>query len=127
VDDAGRTGYQDAWLFRDRTWTRLPSQFEVDVRDDQGLAYHRAAGVTVMLEGVSGARGLLALRPGGWQQVEVTPLHPRHQCSPLAWNDELAGLVFHGGEVGHGGPQFDTTWVLRLVTAPQQDLGYFQH
>lgn len=124
-DDAGRKGYQDVWLFRDLTWTRLPRTFEVDVRDDHGLAYHQAAKVLVMLEGIGGARGVLVRQDRGWQKVEVSPLHPRHQCSPLVWDEQLNGLVYHGGEVRHGGPQFDTTWVLRLVASPELNPGSF--
>lgn len=115
-DDAGRKGYRDAWLFRDRTWTRLPSSLEVDVRDDHGLAYHQVAKALVMLEGLGGARGVLVRRDNDWQPVTVMPLHPRHQCSPLVWDEQLLGLVYYGGEVSHGGLQFDTTWVLRLAT-----------
>jgi len=45
----------------------------------------------------------------------VTPDQPRLQCSPLAWNAELGGLVMHGGETGQGGYQSDVTCVLRIV------------
>ena len=67
-----------------------------------------------MLEGVAVVRGILVRGPTGWRAVEASPLHPRHQCSPLVWADELDGLLMHGGEVGHGGPQFDQTLLLRL-------------
>jgi hypothetical protein len=115
VDDAGHHMYGDTWLFRDRAWTRLPDGFTTEPRDDHGLAYHRAARQLVMLEGINGARGLLARSPDGWQQVSATPLHSRHQCSPLVWDERLNGLVLHGGETHHRGSQFDTTSVLRLV------------
>jgi hypothetical protein len=46
------------------------------------------------------------------------PLHPRHQCAPLAWDDGLDGLVLHGGETGHAGHQYDSTLVLRLAPDP---------
>jgi hypothetical protein len=114
VDDRGEEGFGSTWLFRDGTWEQLPGVRGTDVRDDHGLGYHRAAGVLVMLEGVNGARGLLALGPDGWHPVEATPLHPRHQCAPLAWDDRLDGLVFHGGERHFQGPQLDATWALRL-------------
>jgi hypothetical protein len=39
---------------------RLPLGFDTDVRDDHGLAYHRAAKALVMLDGRRGARGVLA-------------------------------------------------------------------
>ncbi len=116
VDDAGQKGYGNAWLFREGTWTRLPEGFATDVRDDHGLGFHHKAGTLVMLEGVGGARGLLTLSADGWQPAEVSPLHPRHQCSPLVWDDALDGLVRHGGEAHHRGPQFDATCVLRLQT-----------
>jgi hypothetical protein len=51
----------------------------------------------------------------GWRKAEAAPLPPRHQCSPLAWDDSLNGLVLFGGEVRHGGPQYNTTRVLRLL------------
>ncbi len=76
------------------------------------MAYHRDAHSLVMLEGVAGARGVLALSPSGWRPAVTEPLHPRHRCSPLTWDDGLAGLVLHGGEARHGGPQFDRTLVL---------------
>jgi hypothetical protein len=115
VDDRGRENFGDAWLFRDGAWTELPDPFWTDSRDDHGLAYHRAAQRLIMLEGVAGARGVLGLQRDGWCPVEVSPLHPRHQCSPLVWDDGLDGLVLHGGEARHGGPQFGTTLVLRLA------------
>ena len=71
----------------------------------------------VMLEGVAGQRGILVGDAKGWQVVEANPLHPRHQCSPLAWDDELGGLLLHGGEVHHEGPQFDKTLLLRMPAA----------
>ena len=55
--------------------------------------------------------------PDGWQAVEAKPLHPRHQCSPLAWNADLGGLLLHGGEAHHEGPQFDATLLLRMPSA----------
>jgi hypothetical protein len=116
-DDHGRRGFRDTWLFRDETWERMASGFDTDVRDDHGLAYHRAARRLVMLEGVGGARGVLVREASGWRPADATPLHPRHQCSPLAWDEGLHGLMFHGGEVRHGGPQFDTTWLLQLSAA----------
>ena len=119
-DDAGRIQYGDTWLFRNDAWTQLPTDFDTDNRDDHGLAYHRAAKKLIMLEGVGGARGVLARDDVGWQPVDAIPLHPRHQCSPLAWDDTLGGLLFHGGEVRHGGPQFDATWILRLIDSPTQ-------
>jgi hypothetical protein len=116
-DDQGRRGFQDTWLFRDETWERMPDSFDTDRRDDHGLAYHRAARRLVMLEGSHGARGVLVREADGWRSVDAVPLHPRHQCSPLAWDERLNGLVFHGGEAHHRGPQFDTTWVLQLAAA----------
>jgi hypothetical protein len=115
-DDRGRRTFGDAWLFRDQVWTRLGAGFETNPRDDHGLAYHRGAQRLVMLEGLAGTRGILVREASGWRTVEASPLHPRHQCSPLAWDEGLGGLVMHGGEVSHGGPQFDTTLVLQLST-----------
>jgi hypothetical protein len=123
VDDLGRKKFGDTWLFRGDAWEGLPDEFETDARDDHGLAYHRAAGALVMLEGVSGARGILQLSSTGWEPVYAAPLHPRHQCSPLAWDDGLNGLVLHGGEAHHGGAQFDTTWVLRVSRQPRRASG----
>jgi hypothetical protein len=113
-DDLGRYSFGDTWLFRERTWTRLPSAFDTDVRDDHSLAYHRVAKLLLLLDDVRGERGVLARTGEGWHPVEARPLHPRHQCSPLVWDDSLGGLVLHGGEEYHMGAQFDATRVLRL-------------
>jgi hypothetical protein len=115
VDDRGRKGFGDCWLFRDRIWSRMPSGFTTDVRDDQGMAYHRSAKRLVMLEGVHAARAVLVRDAEGWKKRETIPLHPRLQCSPLVWDEALDGLVMHGGEAGQGGRQFDTTWLLKRV------------
>ncbi len=120
-DDHGRRTFGDAWLFRQGAWAPLGPAFDTDPRDDHGLAYHRSAGRLVMLEGVAGTRGVLVREAGGWRHAETTPLHPRHQCAPLAWDEGLGGLVLHGGEARHGGPQFRATLVLRRATrAPAQ-------
>jgi hypothetical protein len=116
-DDRGRRTFGDAWLFRDGIWKRLGTSFETDPRDDHGLGYHRRAERLVMLEGVAGARGVLVREATGWRAVEASPLHPRHQCSPLAWDDQLGGLLLHGGEARHGGPQSDLTLLLRMPAA----------
>jgi hypothetical protein len=113
VDDHGRQKFGDAWLFRDRSWSPLPG-FDTEGRDDHGMAYHRAARALVMLDDFVGTRGLLVRSPSGWRPAAVEPLHPRHQCAPLAWDDALGGLVLHGGEARHGGPQLDATLALRL-------------
>jgi hypothetical protein len=113
-DDIGRHSYGDAWLFRDDKWTRLDNTFDTEPRDDHGLAYHQATKKLVMLEGIRAKRGLLVRDPNGWRTVEVNPLHPRHQCSPLVWDESLGGLLIHGGEARHKGPQFDTTLLLHL-------------
>ena len=76
------------------------------------MAYHKSAKRLVMLEGVHAARGILVRDSDGWHARETVPLHPRHQCSPLVWVEDQNGLVMHGGEVRHGGPQFDETRVL---------------
>lgn len=113
-DESGNRSFGDAWLLRGNTWERLGAGFETEPRDDHGLGYHRSAGRLVMLEGIAGARGLLVRDKSGWRAVEANPLHPRHQCSPLAWNADLGGLLLHGGESHHAGPQFDTTMLLRM-------------
>jgi hypothetical protein len=116
-DEAGRRSFGDTWLFQDRTWKRLGKTFDTDPRDDHGFGYHRGAKRLVMLEGVAGARGILVRETTGWRAVEAHPLHPRHQCSPLAWDAELGGLLLHGGESHHEGPQFDATLLLRMPSA----------
>lgn len=84
------------------------------------MAFHYAAGRMVMLDGLlrdsNGAirREVLVMTKVGWKTIDVDPLHPRHQCSPLAYDSVLGGLVMHGGEARHGGPQFDETLLLRL-------------
>jgi hypothetical protein len=112
-DDHGHRTFGDTWLFRENAWTPLGPEFDTDPRDDHGLAYHRGARRLVMLEGVAGARGILFREASGWRRAEIGLLHPRHQCSPLVWDEGLGGLVLHGGEVCHGGPQFDATLVLK--------------
>lgn len=113
-DDRGQRYFGDAWLFREGAWEPLGSRFDTDGRDDHGMAFHQTARRLVMLEGVAGERGALVREADGWQGVEVQPLHPRYQCSPLVWDQELGGLVMHGGESYHAGPQLDCTLVLRL-------------
>jgi hypothetical protein len=116
-DEAGRRSFGDAWLFRDNTWRPMGGSFGTDPRDDHGLGYHRGAKRTVMLEGMAGRRGVLVRGANGWQTVAASPLHPRHQCSPLAWDADLGGLLLHGGEARHEGPQFDATLLLRMPSA----------
>jgi hypothetical protein len=116
-DEAGRRSFGDAWLFQDNAWRRMAPSFDTDPRDDHGFGYHRDAKRMVMLEGVAGKRGILVRDAKGWQTVEANPLHPRHQCSPLAWAADLGGLLLHGGEAHHQGPQFDTTLLLRMPSA----------
>jgi Galactose oxidase, central domain len=113
-DEAGRRSFGDAWLFRDNTWKQMATNFDTDPRDDHGFGYHQNAKRMVMLEGVAGKRGILVRDAAGWQSVEANPLHPRHQCSPLVWDTDLGGLLLHGGEARHEGPQFDTTLLLRM-------------
>jgi hypothetical protein len=114
-DDAGKHSFGDTWLFRDRTWTRLGNNFDTAPHDDHALAYHRTAKRLVMFGGLGGTHGVRVREANDWRVVASVPLPPRHQCSPLAWNDGLDGLVLHGGEAHHQGPQLDTTWVLRVA------------
>lgn len=113
-DDRGRRTFGDAWLFRNNAWEKIGDRFATSPRDDHGLAYHWTAKRLVMLEGLGGARGILVREATGWRSVQASPLHPRHQCSPLVWDDSLGGLLMHGGEVCHGGAQFDATLLLRM-------------
>jgi len=53
----------------------------------------------------------------GWEPAEVAPVHVRHQCSPLVWNEDLGGLLLYGGEVRHGGARFDATLLFRARPA----------
>lgn len=78
------------------------------------MAYHHAASKLVMLDGLGGDRGVLVREPHGWQPALVTPLHPRHQCAPLIWDTAFNGLLLHGGEARHAGPQMDATLLLRV-------------
>ncbi len=120
VDDEGHFKFGDTWLFREGQWSALSDDFDTDLRDDHGMAFHYAAGRMVMLDGLlrdsNGTikREVLVMTKFGWKTVDVDPLHPRHQCSPLAYDTVLGGLVMHGGEARHGGPQFDETLLLRL-------------
>jgi hypothetical protein len=114
ADDFGRVGFGDTWLFRERTWTRLPRKFDTALNDDHGLAYHRAAKQLIMFGGLRGRSAVYVREPSGWRQVKALPVPARHQCAPLAWDEGLNGVVYHGGETGQGGRQFDTTWLLQL-------------
>ncbi len=116
-DDAGTRPLGDTWLFRDGAWARLPGCFDTAARRGHTLAYHRAARRLVMFGGSGGEHALLVRESDGWRPVEGLQLPPRHQGAPLAWDDNLDGLVCHGGEAQDGGHQFDTTWVLRLSAA----------
>jgi hypothetical protein len=116
-DEARRQSFGDTWLFRGRAWERLGKEFDTIPRDDHGFGYHRGARRLVMLEGVAAPRGILVRESTGWKAVAANPLHPRHQCSPLAWNADLGGLLMHGGEAHHEGPQFDKTMLLRMPVA----------
>jgi Galactose oxidase, central domain len=113
-DDHGKRSFDDSWLFRDRSWMRLPNDFDTDVHDDHALAYHQTAQRLAMFGGLGGPNNVKVLEANGWRAVEAGALPARHQCSPLAWNERLAGLVMHGGEIRHGGPQLNSTCVLRV-------------
>jgi hypothetical protein len=113
-DDLGRKQYGDTWLFRDGVWSQLSAEYTTDVRDDHALAFHRAAGAFLMLGGLGINSVLLALTNEGWTSAAVGPPPATRQCAPVAYDQTLNGLVLHGGEVHHGGPQFDHTLVLRL-------------
>jgi hypothetical protein len=114
-DEAGKLGFGDTWLFCGGSWTQLAKDFDTVLHDDHALAYHRTAKRLIMFGGLGGSHGVRVREASGWRSVEATALPPRHQCSPLAWNNELDGLVLHGGEAHHGGRQLDTTWVLRVA------------
>ena len=60
---------------------------------------------------------MLVREATGWKPVDVNPIHPRHQCSPLAWDETLGGILLHGGETRQGGQQFDRTLLLRMPAA----------
>jgi hypothetical protein len=113
-DDHGKKSYGDTWIFRAGAWTRMAKGYDTSARDDHGLAYHRTAKKLVLLEGNRGS-SLSVREAAGWRPVTVSPVPPRHQCSPLAWDDSLDGLVMHGGEAKHGGQQFHATLVLRFL------------
>jgi hypothetical protein len=116
VDDQGHETHGDAWLLREGVWSSLSDRFATEPRCDHAMAYHHQGQTLVMLGGLAAGRSVLALSRSGWQAAMVEPPHPRHQCAPLAWDDRVCGLVLHGGEARHGGPQFDATRVLRLVS-----------
>ena len=82
--------------------------------ETHALGYHRVAKRMVMLDGVVGKPGILVRDANGWRAVEANPLHPRHQCSALAWNPDLGGLLMHGGEARQKRPRFDATLLLRM-------------
>ena len=117
-DESGKTTVGTAWLFRSGAWSELGADWATDPRDDHGLGYDAPAGRLVMLEGTLGGRGLLRRGGAAWEPLAADPLHPRHQCSPVVYDEPLGGLLLHGGEARHGGPQFDATLLLRARAAP---------
>lgn len=114
-DDHGRVMFGDTWLFRDGEWLPLPEPFDTEVRDDHGMGFHHTAQALVLLEGLRQDREILTLVKDQWNRLEISDWHPRHQCSPLAWYEELDMLVMHGGETRHGGPALDETWGLQAT------------
>jgi hypothetical protein len=125
-DEAGQRSFGDTWQFRDRTWARLSKDMDTITHDDHGLAYHRKAKRLVMFGGLSGNHAVLLRESNGWRTIGAQPLPPRFQCSPLAWDDALDGLVYYGGEESHGGLQFQRTWVLRLTAGADSARGTFE-
>lgn len=113
-DDFGQRGFGDTWLLRGEIWTRMANSLDTAKNDDHGLAYHAAAQRLIMFGGLAGAPGVVIRDANGWRPVEAGALPPRSQCAPLAWDEGLEGVIFHGGETGQQGRQFDTTWVLQL-------------
>ena len=118
VDDNGKKKFGDTWLFRGGQWFPLGSEFQTTPRDDHAMAYHHAAGMMVVLESLirdhqgEPIREVLTLTNSGWKEIDVSPLHPRHQCSPLTYDSELGGLLLYGGELGHGRPQLQEMLIL---------------
>jgi hypothetical protein len=41
--------------------------------------------------------------------MEANPLNSRNQISRLAWNADVGGPIFHGGEAHQEGTQLDAT------------------
>ena len=115
-NDDSATRFGDAWLFRDNTWTPLP-EFDTEPRDDHAIPYRRSAKSLVMTEGLSGVNGMLVRQNMGWEPARVGLAPPHHQCSALAWDEGLNGLVMHGGELTPSGPATDATRVLRFRAA----------
>ena len=111
-DDHGYRSFGDTWLFRNNIWQRMAPTLELPVCDDHALAYHRAAKRLIMFGGLGHQSGLLVRVGDSWQSVDARPMPPPHQCAPMVWSDDLNGLVLYGGEAGHAGSQFDTTWLL---------------
>jgi hypothetical protein len=119
VDDQGRTQYGDAWLFRKGSWTALPKH-ATTVRDDHSLVFDQDLDALVMVGGLGVHPDALALLDSGWNPIEVTPNLPRYQCSSAVYDYTLGGLVLHGGEARHGGPQYEQTLLLRTQPARAQ-------
>ncbi len=115
ADDDGKYQFGESWLFRDGAWSRLSTRFDTEIRDDHGFAYHRTAERLIMLDGIRSDSGILAASLAGWESVYCPNLQPSHQCAPLAWHAGLDGLLLYGGEAYHGGPQSDTTAVLKVA------------
>jgi hypothetical protein len=111
-DEKGFVRFGDTWLFREGAWTRLPETYETDSRDDHALAYHAVAKRLVMVGGLGAGSEVRGLSDAGWEMLGVEAPLPEHQCAPLAWDPKQNGLILHGGELGPGGAQLDTTWML---------------
>ena len=92
-------------------WARLANEFDTVVHDDHALAFNHTVKRLIMFGELGGSHAVQVREASGGRPVDSTALPPRYQCSPLSRNEELEGLVLHGGEIYHGGRQWDTAWV----------------
>jgi hypothetical protein len=111
VDDMASLSLGDTWIFRGGKWARIQG-LNSPPRDDHGLAYHLGTCRLVTSGGLSAGSTVCILTTAGWEPAEVDPTHLPYQCSPLVWDEQVSGLVMHGGETGQGGAQSAVTRVL---------------
>lgn len=112
-DDAGKRQFNDTWLLRDDKWTRLAPGF--GRRDDHTVGFHPVSQEFLMLDTLHAPErlGVLNVDEGEWDLQPAAEMPPPHQCSPWVWDETQNGLVMHGGERKHGGPNLAETRVLR--------------
>ena len=120
-DDHGQRLYTDTWIFRAGEWKPARLTFKSPERDDHVLAWHEKTAALLLFGGLRDAPDLMQFTRTGWREVDGTEGLMHRQCAPAVYDPGAGGLVSHGGEVAHGGPNFATTSVLRAIVDDHSD------